>query len=71
MTCYASINFKTKKAFKEAVASGQKIRVRSLEPQGESIVEAGVEAVSGPWYPQPHKWYAQATVVDGYVTKVT
>jgi len=46
---YASINFRTKKAFREAVESGQEVR---------------------PWYPEPHKWYAQVEVAEGRVTKV-
>lgn len=71
MTCYASTNFKTKKAFKDAVAQGAKITVRSITPMDEYQCLQGVEAVSGPWYPEPHKWYAQVTIKDGYVTKVT
>jgi hypothetical protein len=65
---YASVNFRTKKAFKEAVADGRKI---SLRPNGlEQGITEGKAVVKGPWYPEPHKWYATATVKGGYVVKV-
>lgn len=65
---YASINFKTKKAFKEAVASGQKIR---LYAPGLGIPkENGIEYVEGQWYPKPHTWYAEVEMKDGVVVKV-
>lgn len=72
---YTSTNFKTKKQFKEAVAAGKKITVyqpnsdlfgRSAEPPANGKV-----AIEGPWYPQPHSWYATATLKDGYVVKVS
>ena len=31
----------------------------------------GTESVEGPHYPQPHTWYAQVTLKDGVVVKVT
>ena len=65
---YTSINFKTKKAFKDAVASGQKI---TLYAPGIGIPKHnGVEYVEGPHYPEPHRWYAEVVMKDGYVTKV-
>lgn len=65
---YVTPNFKTKKAFKEAVASGQKISVFSPGPfpaptQGKTCIE-------GPHYPEPHKWYAEVEIKDGIVIKV-
>lgn len=65
---YSSINFKTKKAFKEAVASGQRITLYA--PGMGSPKTNGVEFVEGPHYPEPHKLYAQATMKDGIVTSV-
>lgn len=65
---YTEINFKTKKAFKEAVATGRKIRL--FAPGLGSPKQNGTEYVEGPHYPQPHTWYAQVTVQDGYVIKV-
>ena len=70
MTEYASINFKTKKALKEAVASGQKIRVRHVSVMGDTYVTNGTAYLSGPWYPEPHKWYAEVSVKDGFITTV-
>lgn len=66
---YASENFRTKKAFKEAVKSGKEITLRN--PSGMFPTEQnGRETVEGPWYPEPHKWYASVTVKNGIVTDV-
>lgn len=65
---YCNINFKTKKALKEFVASGQKVGVHQPglgEARGE-----GKCAVEGAWYPKPHTWYATVTLTDGFITKV-
>ena len=65
---YTSTNFKTKKALKEAVASGKQISVYQPGPfPGKTD---GVVALEGPHYPEPHKWYASATIKDGIVVKV-
>jgi hypothetical protein len=69
---YTSRNFKTKKALKEAVTAGQQISV--YQPNGDLFgVEPplnGKVTLEGPHYPLPHKWYAQATLVNGIITKV-
>ncbi len=71
---YTEKNFKTKKSLKEAVASGEKVRV--YQPNDMFGVTEKVSkgthqiALEGPHYPAPHSWYASATVVDGIVTKV-
>ena len=65
---YASKNFKTKKAFREAVENGEKITL--FAPGLGTPVVNGVDYVEGPHYPEPHRWYANVIVVDGYVTKV-
>lgn len=65
---YASRNFKTKKALKEAVAKGERIRITSPGPF--PAPKNGSETVCGPWFPEPHRWYAQVEVVDGVITKV-
>ena len=65
---YTDINFKSKKAFKEAVASGVRVEVFSPGPFG--CKSDGTEFVEGPHYPEPHRWYAQVTVAGGVVTKV-
>lgn len=66
---YASINFTSKKAFKEAVEKGRQITVRQPNALGPEPTEGNV-GVEGPWYPQPHRWYATATLKNGIVIKV-
>ena len=66
---YTDINFKTKKAFKEAVAAGKQVTV--YQPGG--IFESqkdGVATVEGPHSPQPHRWYARVILKDGVVQSV-
>lgn len=71
---YTRINFKTKKALKEQLAAGVKISVyQPNDMHGKTdAVQVGMHVVTleGPHYPEPHRWYAEAVVVDGYVTKV-
>ena len=71
---YVSPNYSSKKALKEAIASGATVRVfqpnrmcgSDAEFNGRSDV-----AVEGPHYPKPHKWYGTATVdATGKVTSV-
>ena len=65
---YTTINFKTKKALKEAVAAGEKV---TIFPPGLGVPKRnGVDFVEGPRYPAPHTWYAEVTMQDGYVVKV-
>lgn len=66
---YTDINFKTKKALKEAVAEGKKITV--YQPGGIFPSKTdGAITIEGPHYPEPHKWYASAIIKDGYVVSV-
>ncbi len=65
---YTDINFKTKKALKDAVKAGKTIRVYSPGPF--PCPENGRLAVEGPHYPEPHRWYADVTVVDRTIVKV-
>lgn len=68
---YTSVNFKTKKALREAIASGQKISV--YQPGGifPNPEYPGTCCVEGQWYPKPHTWYAQVTLDEkGYIIKV-
>lgn len=65
---YCVINFKTKKALKEAVTSGEKIY---LVANGvEKLSTNRDEYVEGPHYPEPHKWYAVVTLKNGIAVKV-
>lgn len=65
---YATQNFRTKKALKEAVAAGQVVTV--FAPGLGSPKTDGTEYLEGPHYPAPHTWYAQVTMENGRVVKV-
>lgn len=69
---YTSINFKTKKQLREAIAAGQKVTVYqpNADITGAKVPDNGTVTLEGPHYPAPHTWYAQATIVGGYITKV-
>ena len=68
---YTTKNFKTKKALKEAIARGEQISYYQPGPFGGNEPRDGTIVLEGPHYPEPHKWYATAQVVDGQITKVT
>ena len=68
---YASTNFQTKKALKDAVAAGKRIGVFQVGPYGGNEPTNGTVSIEGPHYPQPHKWYARVTLKDGVITKVS
>jgi hypothetical protein len=53
---------------KEALAAGKQIGVFSPGPF--PVNQNGTVSLEGPHYPEPHKWYASATVKDGYVVSV-
>lgn len=67
---YTDINFKTKKALKEAVAAGKQVTYYQPGPFGGNEPRDGTIFLEGPHYPAPHSWYAQATVKDGVIIKV-
>jgi hypothetical protein len=71
---YTNINFKSKKQLKEALTAGREISFyqpnqmfasKELEPN-----YSGTICLEGPHYPEPHKWYATAHVVNGKIVKV-
>lgn len=65
---YVNPNYSTKKALKDAVKAGKTVEV--FQP-GVGIVPANGEVtIEGPHYPQPHRWYARGTIVNGKLTKV-
>lgn len=71
---YTTKNFKSKKALKEAVKSGQYVTIFQYNdifdnPQGKPDY-TGTVSLEGPHYPEPHKWYASAEVVNGKIVKV-
>jgi hypothetical protein len=63
---YTVINFRTKKALKEAIAAGRPIEVYQPGPFGPGVKDGPV-TLEGPHYPAPHTWYATATVKDGVI----
>lgn len=71
---YTEINFKTKKAFKEAVATGQKIRIYQpsgiFDPPEAQENYTGQACIEGPHYPAAHSWYATVELKNGIVVKV-
>ena len=65
---YTDQNFKNKKALKDALAAGRAIGV--ISPGLFPAPRNGRVTLEGPHFPAAHTWYAQATVVDGVITKV-
>lgn len=69
---YVNPNFRTKKALKEAIASGSNIEV--YPPNGDLfgvvVPENGRVTLEGPHYPEPHRWYATGIMKDGKLVKV-
>jgi len=66
---YVNPNFKTKKDLKEAIAAGHDVEY--YQPGLGATPMNGTMVVEGPHYPEPHKWYAKCTVVNGKITKVS
>lgn len=63
---YVDPNYRSKKAFKEAIANG--IRHRTYNSSGVfDAPKNGSDVIEGPHYPQPHRWYAAVFVKDGIV----
>ena len=65
---YTDTNYQSKKELKLAVERGDKVTL--FAPGLGSPKANGTEFVEGPHYPQPHKFYAEVTMKDGYVIKV-
>lgn len=65
---YTTRNFKSKKAVKDAIAAGEKI---TCYPPGLGTVPAnGKVYLEGPHYPEPHKWYGEGTMENGFLVKI-
>lgn len=67
---YTHPNFKTKKALKDAVSRGEQVTYFQPGPYGGNELQDGKIYLSGPHYPEPHRWYAQAIVKDGLIISV-
>lgn len=84
---YTVVNFKTKKELKEAIARfherkanpsafkntlyGRDVRCYNPGLGPDLSNYTGKVCLEGPHYPQPHRWYAKAEMVDGIVVKVS
>lgn len=66
---YTDTNYKTKKALREALAAGELVTVH--QPGLGMIPENGKVFLEGPHYPAPHTWYAQGTMKDGVLVKIS
>jgi hypothetical protein len=65
---YVHPNLKTKKALKEALASGQLVEV--FQPGHGKVPDDGAVYLEGPHFPAPHAWYAEGTTAGGKLAKV-
>jgi len=66
---YVDPDYKSKKDFKAAVASGK--RHVTYNPSGMfGSPQNGSDVIEGPHYPKPHRWYAAVEVQNGIVVKV-
>lgn len=65
---YVNPNFKTKKALRDALASGKAVEV--YQPGIGTVPTNGRIALEGPHYPEPHRWYAEGTMENGKLVKI-
>lgn len=66
---YTVTNFRTKKALREALATGQEIRVFQPGPFDPDVPDGKVY-LEGPHYPEPHRWYASGEVKNGVLVRL-
>jgi hypothetical protein len=68
---YTTINFKTKKALKEALLKGEKVSVFQPGPFEKEIIPGKKIFLEGPHYPAPHSWYGEAVLdSEGFIKGV-
>jgi hypothetical protein len=67
---YTSIDFRSKRELREAVAAGRMITV--YQPiNGRPDLVGNTIRVEGPHYPRAHTWYARVELgADGTISKV-
>lgn len=70
LMAYTSINFKSKKDLKQAITDGKKVTCFQPGLGPDLSNYTGQVTLEGPRYPEPHKWYARATLENGAITKV-
>ena len=67
---YTITNFRTKKALKDAVATGEVVECYQPGLGPDLSNYTGKVYLEGPHYPEAHRWYAQAWMENGVVVKV-
>ena len=67
---YTVTNYKSKKALKDAVKSGEKVSYYQPGPFGGNEPKTGSFCVEGPHYPEPHRWYATCKAENGVIVSV-
>lgn len=68
MTTYVNPNFTTKSQLKAAIRDGSKVEV--YQAGLGYVPQNGTVYLSGPHYPQPHRWYAHGVMRDGRLVTV-
>jgi hypothetical protein len=67
---YTTVNYKTKRALKEAIASGEKVTCYN-PGLGPNLSRAnGLVYLEGPHYPEPHKWHASGVLENGILISI-
>ena len=66
---YVTPDFKTKKELKNALLDERPISV--YQPGLGHVPINGTVYLEGPHYPKPHTWYAEGTMKDGKLVKVS
>lgn len=66
---YTDIDFKTKKALREAFAAGKTLTVYQPGPFGTKAGDYE-DVIEGPHYPRPHTWYARVRISGGRIVKI-
>ncbi len=64
---YTKFNYASKKALKLAAETSD-VSVFQPGPFGPEVKD-GTVALEGPHYPEAHRWYATAKVVDGKIVR--
>lgn len=69
---YTHVNFKTKKALREAIARGDRVTVYqpNADITGHYGPTNGDVTLEGPHYPKPHTWYARVRIEGGVIIKL-
>lgn len=67
---YTVKDYNTKKELMLGFKAG--LKIETYQPGGFFPDQKdGSVCIEGPHYPRPHKWYATATIKDGYIVKLS